>query len=190
MKSFNDVIVRVLLQAYGLRMDYVTFRSAIALLSDLGALWDTRSLIDRRGWTVWATSLASPPAVAEAKSPAGLALQGPLWFTQHRTPDADIKDALISTFLSFPGRRGGFALIHVLRAEVCHALGIHGREFDTVLRKLHNQTLVDPTYAVNLDRGGSDEVPPSEEPFRIGKRAFYLITLLKRNQEESINGAR
>ena len=77
-----------------------------------------------------------------------------------------------------------------LRAEVCHTLGVHGREFDAVLRKLHNQTLVDPTYAVNLDRGGSDEVPPSEEPFRIGKRAFYLITLLKRHQEESINGAR
>jgi len=66
---------------------------------------------------------------------------------------------------------------------------IHGQDFDAVLRKLHAQTLADETYAINLDRGGSDEVPPSEEPFRIGDRAFYLITLLKRNREEFNNGA-
>jgi hypothetical protein len=41
--------------------------------------------------------------------------------------------------------------------------------------------MVDETYSINLDRGGADELPKSEEPFRIGERAFYLITLLKRD---------
>src|SRR5439155_23368399 len=55
-KAFNDVVIRVLLHIYGQRMDYVTFRSAVGLLSDLNAIWNTRSLTDRRGWTVWVTS--------------------------------------------------------------------------------------------------------------------------------------
>ncbi len=87
----------------------------------------------------------------------------------------------MTTFFSLPGRRGGFALIHELRSAVCHQMKIHGHDFDTVLRKLHSQSLADKTYVINLDRGGADEVPPSEEPFRIGERAFYLITLLKRD---------
>jgi hypothetical protein len=183
-KTFNDVIVRVLLQLYGLRMDYVTFRSAVALLADLNALWDTRSLIDRRGWTIWSTCVAEQPVAAAAKSPAGLSLAGPVWFAPRELREDAIRDALVKTFLSFPDRRGGFALIHVLRAEVCRKLRIHGQDFDRVLRKLHNKTLSDPTYVVNLDRGGGDEMLPSEEPFRIDSRSFYLITLLKRQSEE------
>ena len=183
-KTFNDVIVRSLLHVYGLRMDYVTFRSAVALLADLGVVWDTRSLTDRRGWTIWATAPTQVPVIAAAKSPAGLALQDPVWFTPRVEPDDVIRDTLIHTFLSLRDRRGGFALIHVLRAEVCRQLRIHGRDFDAVLRKLHSGAVMHSDYSVNLDRGGGDEMPPSEEPFRIGTRSFYLITLLKRDLEE------
>jgi hypothetical protein len=178
-KAINDVIVRVLLQVYGMRMDYVTFRSTVALLSGLDVIWHTRSLSGRRGWTLWATSDATPPGV-EPESAAAEALNGRVWFSPHVVDEETIKNKLIDTFFSLPDRRGGFALIHVLRAHVCHELGIHGRTFDAVLAKLHAQTLSDANYAINLDRGGGDELPPSEEPFRIGKRSFYLITLLKR----------
>lgn len=188
-KTFNDVVIRILIQIYGQRMDYVTFRSAVGLLSDLNAIWNTRSLPDRRGWTIWVTSSAALPAIGTASSPGDQALLGQVWFKRHTASDEAIRDSVISNFFSLPGRRGGFALIHELRAEVCHRMKIHGHDFDAVLRKLHGQTLADETYAINLDRGGSDEVPPSEEPFRIGDRAFYLITLLKRNREEFDNGA-
>jgi len=178
-KAFNDVIVRVLLQISGLRMDFVTFRSAVALLSDLSAIWHTRSLPGRRGWTVWSTSLAPMPPTVPGISAGAQALQGSVWFAPRAAVEEAIRDALIEEFFSLD-RRGGFVLIHVLRASVCHRLLIHGRDFDAVLRKLHAHTLADPTYAVNLDRGGGDEVPASEKPFRIDDRAFYLITLLKR----------
>jgi len=187
-KAVNDVIVRVLLQTYGMRMDYVTFRSAVSLLSDLNVIWHTRSLAGRRGWTVWATSFAPVPSLTPTATPAAEALRGPVWFKPNSETDNVIKDQLIESFFSLHDRRGGFALIHVLRAEVCHRLSIHGSDFDRVLRKLHAQTLVDSRYAVNLDRGGGDELPPSEEPFRIGDRQFYLITLLKRNREEQKYG--
>jgi hypothetical protein len=181
-KTFNDVIVRVLLQVYGLRLDYVTFRSAVALLSDLSVIWHTRSLTNRRGWTIWATSVATVPLTTPSRSAAELALNGPTWLTPRVVDEEVIKDLLIETFFSLPDRKGGFALIHVLRAEVCHRFRIHGRDFDAVLRKLHAQTLSDPTYSINLDRGGGDEIPRSEEPFRLGDdRKFYLITLLKRD---------
>jgi len=183
-KAVNDVIVRVLLQIYGMHMDYVTFRSAVALLSDLNAIWHTRSLAGRRGWTVWETSLAPVPLSTSTTTPAAEALRGSVWFNPRRETEEVIKNQLMESFFSLHDRRGGFALIHVLRAEVCHRLGVHGRDFDAVLRNLHAQTLVDSRYAVNLDRGGGDELPPSEEPFRIGDRQFYLITLLKRNREE------
>jgi hypothetical protein len=179
-KTFNDVTVRVLLHVFGLRMDYVTFRSAVALLSDLNVVWHTRSLTGRLGWTIWATSIAPVPPTIDAKSPGVQALQGPIWFKPHLVPEEVVKDTLIDTFFSLSDRRGGFALIHVLRAAACHRLRIHGRDFDTILRKLHDQTLTDPRYAINLDRGGAEEVPPSEEAFRIEDRNFYLITLLKR----------
>lgn len=188
-KTFNDVSIRILLQLYGLRMDYVTFRSAVALLSELNAIWSTRSLSDRRGWTIWLTSDASFPHPASESAPAVRALRGALWFSRTPATQDAIKDALISNFFSLPGRRGGFALIHELRAQVCYRMKIHGHDFDTVLRMLHAQRLADEAYAINLDRGGRDEVPPSEEPFHIGERAFYLITLLKRHKEEPVHGA-
>lgn len=188
-KAFNDVAIRIMLQVYGLRMDYVTFRSVVALLSDLNAIWNTRSLTDRRGWTIWVTSSAVVPATAGSSSPGDQALHGAVWFKRNTASQEAIRDSLISHFFSLPGRRGGFALVHELRAEVCHRMKIHGHDFDAVLRNLHAQTLTDETYAINLDRGGRDEVPPSEEPFRIGERAFYLITLLKRDREEFNNGA-
>lgn len=179
-KAFNDVSIRVLLQAHGQRMDYVTFRSAVGLLSDLNAIWNTRALTDRRGWTIWGTSSATLPPSLVSGSPGDEALRGPVWFMRRTASQEAIRDSLMTNFFSLPGRRGGFALIHELRAGVCHQMKIHGHDFDTVLRKLHSQTLADETYAINLDRGGADELPPSEEPFRIGDRAFYLITLLKR----------
>lgn len=180
-KAVNDVSIRVLLQIYGQRMDYVTFRSAVGLLSDLNAIWSTRSLTGRRGWTIWATSTAAVPAPAADRPPGDQALRGAVWFKRRpANPDA-IQEALMSTFFSLPGLRGGFALIHELRAAVCHQLKIHGHDFDAVLRKLHSQSMTDATYSINLDRGGADELPKSEEPFRIGERAFYLITLLKRD---------
>jgi hypothetical protein len=177
-KAVNDVSIRVLLQAQGQRMDFVTFRSAVGLLSDLHAIWSTRSLTGRRGWTIWATSNAEVPTPAATGSPGEQALRGHVWFKRRTASQEAIRDALVKNF--FSGQRGGFALIHELRSEVCHQMQIHGHDFDTVLRKLHSQELADDTYAINLDRGGADEMPPSEQPFRIGERAFYLITLLKR----------
>jgi hypothetical protein len=166
-KTFNDVAIRVLLQVYGQRMDYVTLRSAVELLSDLSAIWSTRSLRDRRGWTIWATSAATIPSSTGSRSPGDEALRGGVWF-KRRTADHDVvRQALMTNFFSLPGRRGGFALIHELRADVCHRMKIHGHDFDAVLRRLHSQSLADETYAINLDRGGADELPPSEEPFRI-----------------------
>ncbi|MER9168526.1 hypothetical protein NKI12_14295 [Mesorhizobium australicum] len=179
-KTFNDVAIRVLLQGYGQRMDYVTFRSAVGLLSDLSAIWNTRSLRDRRGWTIWATSAATIPNSTANRSPGDEALQGGVWFKRRAADHDAVREALMTNFFSLPGRRGGFALIHELRAQVCYRMKIHGHDFDSVLRRLHSQSLVDESYAINLDRGGADELPPSEEPFRIGGRAFYLITLLKR----------
>ena len=179
-KAVNDVSIRVLLQIYGQRMDYVTFRSAVGLMSDLNAIWSTRSLRDRRGWTIWTTSGLSLPTLHPAVSPGEHALQGAVWFKRHTMHQDAVRESLMTNFFSLPGRRGGFALIHELRAEVCHRMKIHGHDFDTVLRKLHSLSLVHETYVINLDRGGADELPPSEEPFRVGERAFYLITLLKR----------
>jgi hypothetical protein len=179
-KAVNDVSIRALLHVYGQRMDYVTFRSAVGLLSDLNAIWNTRSLTDRRGWTIWATSTATVPAPAPDRSPGEQALRGGVWFRRRPADPDAVREALISTFFSLPGLRGGFALIHELRAAVCHQMKIHGHDFDSVLRKLHSQSMVDATYSINLDRGGADELPKSEEPFRIGERAFYLITLLRR----------
>jgi hypothetical protein len=179
-KTFNDVAIRVLLQVYGQRMDYVTFRSAVGLLSDLSAIWSTRSLGDRRGWTIWATSAATIPDSTDSRSPGDEALRGGVWFKRRAADQDVVRAALMTNFFSLPGRRGGFALIHELRAEVCYRMKIHGHDFDALLRRLHSQSLVDESYAINLDRGGADELPPSEEPFRIGERAFYLITLLKR----------
>jgi hypothetical protein len=179
-KAVNDVIIRVLLHVYGMRMDYVTFRSAVGLLSDLDVIWHTRSLSGRRGWTLWATSDVEMPGMESFESAAIEALSGSVWLSPHKVEEETIKNKLIEAFFSLPDRRGGFALIHVLRAHVCHELLLHGRMFDAVLAKLHAQTLRDANYSVNLDRGGGDELPPSEEPFRIGKRSFYLITLLKR----------
>ena len=31
-----------------------------------------------------------------------------------------------------------------------------------------------------LDAGGADRLPPSEEPFLLGRKPYYLITLVKR----------
>jgi len=180
-KAVNDVSIRALLQVNGQRMDYVTFRSAVGLLSDLNAIWSTRSLTDRRGWTIWATSTATVPAPAADRSPGDQALRGTVWFRRRPANPEEIRQSLVATFFSLPGLRGGFALIHELRAKVCHEMKIHGHDFDSVLRKLHSQELVDGTYSINLDRGGADELPKSEEPFRIKERAFYLITLLKRD---------
>lgn len=180
-KAVNDVSIRALLQINGLRMDYVTFRSAVGLLSDLNAIWSTRSLTGRRGWTIWATSTATVPAPATDRSPGDQALRGAVWFKRRPAKPEAVRESLMTTFFSLPGLRGGFALIHELRAAVCHQMKIHGDDFDAVLRKLHSQSMIDATYSINLDRGGADELPKSEEPFRIGERAFYLITLLKRD---------
>lgn len=179
-KAINDVAIRVLLQINGQKMDFVTFRSAVSLLSDLNAVWSTRSLTGRRGWTIWATSGAAMPALDESGSPAEKALQGAVWYKRATAVPEDVRTSLVANFLSLPGRRGGFALIHDLRATVCHQMKIHGDDFDAVLRNVHSQGFADETYLINLDRGGADELPPSEEPFRIKDRAFYLITLLKR----------
>jgi hypothetical protein len=179
-KAVNDVSIRTLLQIYGQRMDYVTFRSAVSLLSDLNAIYSTRSLPGRRGWTIWATSTATVPG-PEANGSAGeQAIRGAVWL-ERRVADRDaVRESLMTNFFTLPGRRGGFALVHELRAAVCHQMKIHGHDFDAVLRGLHSQSVVDETYSINLDRGGAEELPPSEEPFRIGERTFYLITLLKR----------
>ena len=68
-----------------------------------------------------------------------------------------------------------------IRAEVCHELHIHTWLFNDVLRRMHARELFHDEFEINLDRGLGAKLPPSEEPFQIGGRAFYLITLLRRN---------
>ena len=73
-----------------------------------------------------------------------------------------------------------FLFIHELRAEVCHELRIHAWLFNDALRRMHARELAHAEFEINLDRGLGAKLPPSEEPFQIGDRAFYLITLLRR----------
>jgi hypothetical protein len=187
-KAINDVVIRCLAEANDLNMDYVTFRSAVTLLSDLHALWHTRALNARRGWTIWSTSTGSTIETSVA-NPAARALEGPVWFQPVKPAPEALRDKIVDCFLAMKDKPAGFALIHELRADVCHALGIHGDEFNTALQKMHAQELVHDEFAVNLDRGGGESLLPSEEPFRVGDRAFYLITLLRRSQEDD-NGTR
>lgn len=183
-KTFNDVSIRAILTERNLKFDCVTFRSAVALLSDLGALSNTHTVPGRRGWTVWKTSTVEIPQFVNNQSPAAQALEGKVWFNRLMRPEEEICDLLVEEFLSSSDRKGGFVLIHVLRAKVCHRLGIHSRDFDSTLRKMHDGSLVHAEYAINLDRGSSNEVPPSEQPFAIKGRAFYLMTLLNRKLME------
>jgi hypothetical protein len=181
-KTLNDTVVRVLLGVYVVQMDFVTFRSAVSLLTDLDAIWGTRSLLGRKGWTIWSTSDGAPVSEAiQGLSPAAQALHGDVWFNPHKVSDDILRDKIVDAFFSLKDRSGGIALIHVLRAEVCHNLRIHGSRFNSVLTKMHSRELVHGRYAVNLDRGGGSSLPPSEEPFRIGDRAFYLITFFERS---------
>jgi hypothetical protein len=181
-KTVNDIVVRCVLEFHGLRMDFVTFRSAAELLTDLSALWQTRALEGGKGWTVWSTSEGWYGGLdSDETNPARRALTGPMWFAPIRAADEIVRDMIIDRFLAHHDRRGGFVLIHELRAEVCHRLGIHGRTFNVVLEKMHSQKLKHDKYAINLDRSGGQELLPSEDPFRIGDRAFYLITLLHRS---------
>jgi hypothetical protein len=181
-KTANDIVVRSVLEFHGLRMDFVTFRSAVALLTDLSALWHTRALEGGKGWTIWSTSEGwYADAISRETNPALKSLTGPTWFEPIKVADEIVRDAIIDRFFAHHDRRGGFVLIHELRAEVCHRLKIHGRTFNAVLEKMHSQTLKHEKYAINLDRSGGSELLPSEDPFRIGDRAFYLITLLHRS---------
>jgi hypothetical protein len=181
-KTVNDTVVRCVLEFHGLRMDYVTFRSAVELLTDLSAIWQTRALEGGKGWTIWSTSYGwYTDAASNEPNPASKALVGPTWFHPINVADETVRDAIVDRFLAHHDRRGGFVLIHELRAEVCHELKIHGRTFNTVLERMHSQSLKHDKYAINLDRSGGHELLPSEDPFRIGDRAFYLITLLRRS---------
>jgi len=181
-KTVNDIVVRCVLEVHGLRMDFVTFRSAVELLTDLSALWQTRALEGGKGWTIWSTSDGwYTETTSSEHSPGSKALAGPTWFQPTDVADEVVRDAIVDRFLAHHDRRGGFVLIHELRAEVCHELKIHGRKFNAVLEKMHSQDLKHDKYAINLDRGGGHELLPSEDPFRIAERAFYLITLLRRS---------
>ncbi len=180
-KTVNDVTVRLLASAYGIPLDHVTFRASLSILDELHVAWQTRSLADRVGWTAWLTANGEPPEHrGKAASPAALALETSIWLRRRRPTDEEVRDALIQAFLDDQDRKGGFALIHVLRAAVCYRLKIHGWVFNDVLRKMHAGTLRHEAFAVNLDRGSSSELPPSEEPFTVGDRSFYIITLLRR----------
>jgi len=180
-KTVNDVTVRVLAGSYGVPFDYVTLRMSLSILDQFHVAWQTRSLTDRVGWTAWsAADGESPDVPIEDTSPAAWALRGSVWLRRRRPADEEVRDTLIQVFFNDRERKSQFELIHVLRAIVCHRLKIHGWVFNEVLRKMHAGTLRHEEFAINLDRGSGWELPPSEEPFRVGDRAFYIMTLLRR----------
>jgi hypothetical protein len=180
-KTVNDVTVRVLAGAYGVPLDYVTLRMSLSILDQFHVAWQTRSLPDRVGWTAWSVADGEPSEATKGDtSPAAWAAGGDVWLRRRRPADEEVRDTLIQVFLKDRERRSQFELIHVLRAIVCHRLKIHGWVFNEVLRKMHAGTLRHEEFAVNLDRGSGWELPPSEEPFRVGDRAFYIMTLLRR----------
>jgi hypothetical protein len=188
-KAINDQLLRAMAALHGVPLNVVDFRAAVALLAGFGAVDSSHTLVGRTGWTIWSTSDALPASrYREGRSPANCALAGPLWFTRRTLTEPALQDKIIEGVLSIPNRESGFALIHEVRARVCHEHRIHSRSFNELLRKMHRGEITHPAYSIYLDRGGYAHLPPSEVPFLSGGRDFYLITFIP--SKESHHGAR
>lgn len=188
-KAINDQVLRAIVALHRVPLNVVDFHAAVSLLSGLGALESSHCLMGRTGWTIWTTADVLPPAhCGEGQSPAAAALAGAPWLSRRTVADAVLQDAIIRGVLSASNREGGFALIHEVRAHVCHQHRIHARLFNQLLRKMHKGELGHPAYNVYLDRGGYAHLPPSELPFLSDGRDFYLITFIP--SQEISHGAR
>src|SRR5207247_5315838 len=94
-KTVNDVIVRVTVGLHGLRMDYVTFGTAVSLMDQLHVLWNTRSFPDRIGWSLWSTAKGLSQTPDAEMTPARFALASPLWL-ERRLPAAEfVRDVIV-----------------------------------------------------------------------------------------------
>lgn len=178
-KAINDQLLRAMAALHGLPLNVVDFRAAISLLTGLYAVDSSHSLIGRTGWTIWSTSNPPPTGGCRgSQSPMTDALAGSPWFIRRTLTEAVLQEEIIKSVLSIPNREGGFALIHEVRAQVCHGYRIHSRSFNELLRKMHHGEIKHPVYNIYLDRGGYAYLPPSELPFLNGGRDFYLITFI------------
>jgi hypothetical protein len=184
-KMVNEHVVQAVANLSGIPVDFITFRHVVSLLSDLQVCWATRALDPTvPGWMVWLTADGEPPPGwgDDDRLAAECALMGPPWIRRRQPSDEAVAREITDAILNDPDRAGGFALIHEIRARVCHKLAVHGWLFDAVLRKVREGVVSDPRFDIHLDAGGGDRLPASEEPFTYGGRAYYLVALLKRSE--------
>jgi hypothetical protein len=188
-KAFNDQLLRAMAALRRIRLNVVDLRASVALLAGLYAVDSSHNLVGRIGWTIWSTSdVPLSECNREGHSVAALALGSTRWFSRRMLSDVELRDELIEGVQSIPNREGGFALIHEVRAKVCHEHHIHSHSFNELLRKMHRGDITHPTCRIYLDRGGYAYLPPSELPFLSGGRDFYLITFIP--GEEKNHGTR
>ncbi|MGX6566032.1 hypothetical protein [Cupriavidus necator] len=178
-KAINDQLLRAMAGLHGIPLNVLDFRAGVALLTGFCALDNSHVLMDRTGWTIWSTSNAPPVGFCrEGSSLATKALTDPPWFTRRTLTEFELRDKVIECVLSVSTREGGFALIHSVRAQVCHEHRIHSRSFNELLRKMHRGEITHPAYSIYLDRGGYADLPPSELPFVSSRKDFNLITFI------------
>jgi hypothetical protein len=188
-KLINDQLLRAMVTVHRTSPNVIDFRAAVALLAGFSAVDSSHTLVGRNGWTIWSTSDAPPADRArDGQSPAAEVLAGQRWFSRRAIIESELQDAIIQCVRSIPNRNGGFALIHEVRARVCHALRIHSRSFNELLRKMHRGEIKHMAYRIYLDRGGYTNLPPSELPFVSNGKDFYLITFIP--SKESHHGTR
>jgi hypothetical protein len=178
-KAINDQLLAAMAALHRIPFNVIDFHSAVALMSGLCAIDGTHALERRTGWTIWSTSDAPPAnACREGLSPAAESLAGPTWYSRRTLTETVLRDEIVEGALSIPSREGGFALIHEVRAHVCHQHRIHSRSFNELLGKMHSGAVTHPGYSIFLDRGGYAHLPPSEIPFLSGGRDFYIMTFM------------
>jgi hypothetical protein len=188
-KAFNDQLLRAMIALRRIPLNVVDLRAAVALLAGIFAVDSSHVLIGRTGWTIWSTSEVPPSdRCIDGRSPAAEALASSPWFSRRVLSDVVLRDEIVGGVHSIPNREGGFALIHEVRAEVCHEHHIHSHSFNELLRKMHRGEIKHAAYRIYLDRGGYAYLPPSELPFSSGGRDFYLITFIP--SEDSYHGTR
>jgi hypothetical protein len=183
-KMMNDQITYAVAVTNHISIEPIAFRHAVSLLADFQVCWDTRSLTDRDGWTIWLTAEGDNSNLTRLatsdESCASQALSAEPWIRRKSEPENVILKETTETILS-NARSSGFSLIHEVRATVCYRLRIHGWNFNSALRKALNREVTLDGYELHVDSGGGDKLPPSEEPFTLNEKPFYLITVLKRS---------
>jgi hypothetical protein len=175
----NDQLLRTIATLRQVPLNVVDLRSAVALLTGVCALDSSHALAGRTGWTIWATAeVSANDDRIETYSPAQISLAEPGWFSRRSLSEATLQDQIIDAVLTKSSKEGGFALIHEVRSLVCHRHRIHSHFFNEMLSKMHRAEITHPAYRPFLDRGGAADLPPSESPFIIGDRDFYIIKFI------------